>query len=150
MRVALLKKAQLAAATLGRKFGTALPAVFGFSAGSLAALTVMADNVLPTVLRAKGVLVPCAALASAVDSGEPLMAGSAQEVALRAGAVVAGARIAAAVERRRRLACGGADGAGGAEEALSEAALDELLWAAGKAPDLRPLPRHATTDTLFY
>ena len=97
-------------------------------------LTVFADNVIPAVLRAEGVLVLSPALAAKVDAGEGV---SPEEGALlRAGAVVAGAAICEAAAAR-------GDG-------LSEARLDALLWKVGKAPKYRALPRHAEKDTVFY
>lgn len=105
VQVWILKKAQLAAAHLHRRFAARMPEVFGFpehesdGEGSVASLTVMADNVLPAVLRAAGVLRYSAGLAAVIDSGEPLPAGD-REVDLRACAVVASARLAVAVRAR--------------------------------------------------
>ena len=136
----LLKKAQLCARELGRKFGGAGGAareLFGWPPEDEGALTVFADNVLPAVLRAEGVLRLSPALAAKVDAGEVVEAG--EGALLRAAAVVAGAAICAAA--------GAAAGGGGA---LSEARLDAVLWRAGKLPQYRGLRRHAEKDTVFY
>lgn len=144
----ILKKAQLAAAHLHRRFGGAgrMPEVFGFPAdadadceGSVARLTVMADNVLPAVLRAAGVLRYSPALAAAIDGGEPLPAGD-REIDLRAAAVVASARLAAAVRARAAEAlialeagAGAAPAAAAAAPAVSEAAASSAAPAASSA-----------------
>jgi hypothetical protein len=174
LRVALYKKAQLAASHLSRRFAAELPGLFAFH--DVDRLTVAADNVLPAVMRAFGALALPADLAARVDAGQPLPAG-ADETRLRAAAVVAGGVVAAEV---RALAAAAAahtldryvSGAGAgrgltAEEAavvggapaatlaalaaLTECELDELLWGQlGKRADMRALPRHATRDTYFY
>lgn len=91
-------------------------------------LTVFADNALPAVLRHAGVLVLDDALAARVDAGALLEHGSVEEVALRAGAVVAGERVAA------RLG-------------LPEHELDTLLWhrAMALGDDVRRPHRCQTT-----
>lgn len=71
-------------------------------------------------------------LAQAVDRGEHLPAG-AWECEIRAGAVVAAAKICAA---------------SGGRIAVDD--LDWYLWRAGKEPAYRGLERHATRDTFFY
>jgi len=133
----LLKKAQLCARELGRKFGGAGGAateLFGWSPEDERSLTVFADNVLPAVLRAEGVLVLAPALAAKVDAGEAVAPG--EGALLRAAAVVAGAAVCEAAAR------------GGAP--LSEARLDALLWKAGKQLKYRGLRRHAEKDTVYY
>ena len=133
----LLKKAQLCAKELGRKFGAELPELFGWGAaegggagsGGARALTAFADNVLPCVLRAEGLLVLSAGLAARIDAGEPVS--SDEATALRAGAVAACAALAQ-------------------ESGESEEALDNVLWHAGKLEAYRQLPRHVDTATLYY
>ena len=126
----LLKKAQLLAKELGRKFGGALPGLFGWAPPAAAALTAFADNVLPCVLAAEGVLVVGQALAARIAAGEAVSRDEA--TALRAGAVVACEALAAA------------SGSTTAE------ALDHVLWHAGKLEAYRKLPRHVDTATCFY
>jgi len=106
--VYILKKAQLCAAYLHRRFAARLPEVFAFP--DVPRLTVMSDNVLPAVLRAVGVLVYAPALAAHIDAGKPLPAGD-QEVDIRAAAVVAGERLAIAIRTQaaRLLASAAAD-----------------------------------------
>lgn len=146
----LLKKAQVCAARLAGALAARAPELFEFP--DLARLTAMADNVLPAVLRAAGVLELAPALAAAVDAREALPAGGAAETDLRAAAVVACSRIVARVHALAAEA-GGGEGAGGAAAraaALTEAALDEHLWAQGKEPGLRGRERHAAKGTYFY
>ena len=126
----LLKKAQLLAKELGRKFGASAPQLFGWAeASGPPALTAFADNVLPCVLQAEGLLVLAPGLAARIARGESVSAGEA--AALRAGAVVACEALAAA--------------SGATPEAL-----DNVLWHAGKLEKYRKLPRHVDTDTLYY
>jgi hypothetical protein len=125
----LLKKAQLLAKELGRKFGGALPGLFGWAAPGAASLTAFADNVLPCVLAAEGVLVLREGLAARIAAGEAVSRDEA--AALRAGAVVACEALAAA--------------SGSTAEAL-----DHVLWHAGKLEAYRALPRHVDTATCFY
>jgi hypothetical protein len=108
LEVYILKKAQLCAAYLHRRFASRLPEVFAFP--DVPRLTVMSDNVLPAVLRAVGVLVYAPALAAHIDAGKPLPAGD-QEVDIRAAAVVAGERLAIAIRAQaaRLLASAAAD-----------------------------------------
>ena len=134
-RVALYKKAQLAAKELARKF-PASP-VWGFAPAEVARLTCFADNVLPAVLRAAGVLVLAPALGAAIDAGDALPAADGRDALLRAAAVLAVDAVAAAAA------------AAGAEPA-TPARADELLWRLGKQPAYRALQRHATKDTVFY
>jgi hypothetical protein len=130
VEVWLLKKAQLLAKELGRKFGEALPGLFGWAPPAAASLTAFADNVLPCVLVAEGVLVVGEALAARIAAGEAVSRDEA--TALRAGAVVACEALAAA------------SGSTTAE------ALDHVLWHAGKLEAYRKLPRHVDTATCFY
>lgn len=172
LRVALYKKAQLAASHLSRRFAAELPALFAFHDADR--LTVAADNVLPAVMRAFGALVLPPALAVRVDAGQPLPAG-AEETCMRAAAVVAGGAVvaearalaaAAAAHALDGFVSAGANRGLTAEEAavvsgapaatvaalaaLTECELDELLWGQlGKRADMRA-PRHATRDTYFY
>lgn len=142
--VYICKKAQLAAAYLSHKFAATLPAVFDFS--DLAQLTVMADNVLPAVLRALGILVPSESVAAMIDGGVPIPRGEV-EAHLRAASVVAGELI---VKRCHAVYVGEPDKYPAFFSTFNEAALDEFLWTHGKHPDMRKLPRHATKDTPFY
>ena len=131
------KKMMLCASVLSRNFSVRAPELFSFP--DTPRLTAMADNVLPAVLRAVGVLIIAPALGARIDACEALPAGSAEEVDLRAGAVVACERIVAAVSEIT-----------GSTASLTEADLDQVLWAKGKEPALRKLERHATRDTYYY
>lgn len=83
----IIKKAQLAASHLQRRFGITQPQFFGFH--DIDRLTVMADNVLPAVMRHYGAIVLAADLCESIDAGKPLPRGPI-ETRLRASAVVAG------------------------------------------------------------
>jgi hypothetical protein len=155
--VRVLKKAQLAAAHLHRRFAGRLPRQFGFH--DVGALTLAADNVLPCVLRAEGVLRLAPDLAAAIDAGRALPPGDG-ELDLRAATIVVGERLCAAVRAAAAAErdSAAAAGSGGGERAralerlagLSEADLDEFLWLRGKDADMRALRRHACKRTYFY
>lgn len=131
LRVPFYKRAQLAAADLaiafnGRGWGH-------FS--DLAELTLFADNLVPHVLRLDGVLVCNEKLAARIDAGEPIPAGSDEEIELRACAVHAVELLAA------ELAASG--------RPVTAMGLDQLLWNRGQQPFYRRRPRHRT-KTIFY
>jgi Potential Queuosine, Q, salvage protein family len=135
LRVSVLKKAQLCAKELARKApGAGSP--FAFSQESLAALTCFADNVLPCVLRAHGILVVEDALAARIEEGQDLSSGK-EDLLLRAAAVVACERI---VQLARS----------GAFKDLTEALLDNIFWKVGKEKEFRSLARHVNRATYFY
>jgi len=142
--VFICKKAQLAAAYLHHKFAASVPSLFDFP--DMARLTMMADNVLPAVLRALGIIVASAPLAASIDGGVALPRGDA-ETQLRAAAVVAGELI---VARCHELAAAEPGKYPPFFGSLIEAQLNEWLWNHGKVPDMRKLPRHACKDTCFY
>ena len=159
--ICLLKKAQIATVQLHRRFATRLPRLFGFQ--DLDKLSVGADNVLPAMLRAEGILRLAPALALSIDSGKALPPGD-EEVDLRAAAVVASARLCAAIRERATAAAatacdahGAAESAGAARSAelrrlaaICEADIDEWLWLLGKEPGKRELRRHACRRTYYY
>jgi hypothetical protein len=90
-------------------------------------LTVFADDRLPHVLRADGVLEYAPDLAARIDAGAPLAHGSAEEVELRACAVHACERLAAAAGVPPRT-------------------LDNWLWHRGATVPGRP---HITRTTAY-
>ncbi len=107
IEVPLYKRAQITASDLALAFDGA--GWGGFT--DLDRLTIFADNVVPHVLRCDGLLAYAPGLARRVDAGEPLQAGSPEEVEVRAVALhaverlVAGAsagagRVRAGVRRR--------------------------------------------------
>ncbi|ETV91117.1 hypothetical protein H310_14213 [Aphanomyces invadans] len=133
--VLILKKAQLLASNLYRRFGTTDPR---FNFLDIELLTACSDNVLPCVLHAVGILEYAPALAASIADGQPLVLGSEEEIELRAGAVVACDRLLTALREDR-----GISGA-------TIMAVDSYLWRVGKEPTYRPLERHATPNTVLY
>ncbi|ETV66289.1 hypothetical protein H257_17256 [Aphanomyces astaci] len=132
--VIILKKAQLLASNLYRRFG-ASDVRFAFQ--DMETLTACSDNVLPCVLHALGILEYTPALAAAIEDGQVLVLGSDEEVELRAGAVVACDKILAVLQE-------------GDIPDATILALDSYMWRVGKEPLYRPLERHATQDTVLY
>jgi hypothetical protein len=94
------------------------------------ALTIFADNLVPHVLRVDGVLRYDPALAAGIDAGEPLEAGSREELEIRACAVHACELIAP------RLG-------------VAPRTLDGWLWNRGQAPRYKATPRHRARS-VFY
>lgn len=131
LEVPLYKRAQIAVSDLALAFGGAGPGSFA----DLDRLTIFADNLVPHVLRLDGVLVYEAGLAARLARGELLPSGSAEEVELRACAVHAVERMAAALRE---------DGV-----AASARELDVLLWERGQAARYRGGEKHRTR-TVFY
>lgn len=104
-----------------------------------------------------------------VPEGFPV-AGSSQEIDIRAGAVVACEKLVAAIRRQgeaevARLKSGDGDGVDDGDAAaklsrqrleaflsrdLNEASLDEYLWTKGKEEAFRKLRRHYTRGTYYY
>jgi hypothetical protein len=122
--IPFFKRAQLAAADLDRA------EVVAFA--DLDRLTAFADNLVPHVLRVDGVLRLDPDLTAAIEEGELLVHGSAEEVELRACAVQAVELLAAASGGR-----------------LSPAAIDVALWNRGRAPRYKALPRPRSRNTAY-
>ncbi len=125
--VHVFKKAQLLCANLNQAFESG---GISFGVSKVDQLTVFADNVIPCVLRAEGVLVLSENLAERIDSGKVLAVGD-EEIELRLAAVEA-------CERLAQLS------------GLTTRALDFYLWELGKEPKYRGLNRHYTQTTVFY
>jgi hypothetical protein len=88
-------------------------------------LTAFADNLVPHVLRGEGVLEYDGGLSSRIDAGEPLEAGSAEEVEIRACAVHACEQLAPRLGVPPRI-------------------LDGWLWNRGQRLRYKARPRHRT------
>mmetsp|Transcript_33452 Transcript_33452/g.50467 ORF Transcript_33452/g.50467 Transcript_33452/m.50467 type:complete len:356 (-) Transcript_33452:90-1157(-) len=104
----------------------------------LDSLPVMADNVLPSVLRARGILELNVAASKEITVGTLPMGGL--EIELRALSVEASERIVCIVNEKltekNKVTC---------------AELDLWLWGIlGKEDGLRDAPRHYTPETLYY
>jgi hypothetical protein len=129
--VPFYKRAQITCADLALAFeGRGLGAF-----RDLDALTLFADNLVPHVLRMKGVLRYAPALAERIEREELLVCGSPEEVEIRAVALHAVERLAAACARRGYAA--------------PPRALDQLLWARGQAPEIKAVPRHRSRCTYY-
>jgi hypothetical protein len=131
IEVPLYKRAQLTAADLSRAFDGQGPGHFD----DLDRLTAFADNLVPHVLRVDGVLHYDPDLASYVDRGELLRAGSEAEVEIRAVGVDAVERLCAAMGERGHP--------------TTPQELDHILWFRGGAPRYKAIPRHRTRS-VFY
>lgn len=124
LEVPFLKRAQLAALDLDAALA-GRSAAYPF--GDLERLTLCADNLVAHVLRMDGVLGYESGLGDRIERGEPLPAGSQEEVEIRASEVEAVERIVAAVGGR-----------------ITAAELDGWLWRRGGAPRYKARPRHRT------
>ena len=121
--VPFFKRAQLTAADLHRH-GLA-------PAGDVAALTLMADNLVPHVLRIDGVLELDPALVARIEREELLEHGSPEEVEIRACAVHAVELLVAA------------------HGATTATAVDNALWHRGAEPRYKAHPRHRARTTAY-
>jgi len=129
--VPFYKRAQITAADLWLAFDGQGPGRFD----DIDRLTIFADNLVPHVLRVDGILSYEDALAAHIDAEHVIAAGSPEEVEIRACALHAVERIAAALQR--------------AGHAATSRGLDYLLWNRGQGPHYKSRPRHRTR-TVFY
>lgn len=126
------KRAQLTAADLSIAFGDQGLGRFH----DLHLLTMFADNLVPHVLRIDRILVYEESLAARIDAGDLILAGSREEVEIRACAVHA---VELLVQELRQ--------SGQDVKAMD---LDYLLWNRGQEPHYKSIkPRHRTR-TVFY
>jgi hypothetical protein len=126
--VAIFKRAQIMLADLELALGKPDTPHFG----GLGQLTCFADNMVPHVLRADGVLAYSDALARIIDKGEMIPAGSAAEAELRCAAIHA-------VELMR-------EALGGRYTSVN---LDHMLWHRGYEPGFSPFKPHRTVSTWY-
>ncbi len=131
LEVPFYKRAQLTCADLSAAFAGEGYGHFH----DLERLTCFADNLVPHVLRREGVLVYDADLARRIDAEELLVAGSREEVEIRAAAVHVVERLVEGIRR-----------AGGRARALE---LDFLLWNRGQRPEIKAHPRHRARTTYY-
>jgi len=131
-RVPFYKRAQLTAAELALAFDHSGWGKFR----DLDKLTIFADNLVPHVLRVDGILVYDQDLAARIDREELILAGSAEEVEIRACALHAVELIARELRKTGRGA--------------TAKDIDYVLWNRGQSPDYKSAkPRHRTR-TVFY
>lgn len=123
LEIPFLKRAQIAAADLGRA------GVAEFA--DLDRLTMFADNLVPHVLRLDGVLRFEPELTARIDRGELIQHGSPEEVEIRACALHSVELIVAARPGRCAVR------------------VDELLWQRGGEPRYKASPRHRSRCTAY-
>ena len=129
--VPLYKRAQITASDLDLALGGAGLGRFD----DLDRLTIFADNLVPHVLRVDGMIAYDEDLAARIERGELLLAGSPQEVEIRAVAVDAVERMVVALQGEGRP--------------ITARAIDVALWNRGQGERYRSTPRHRTR-TVFY
>ena len=131
VKVPFYKRAQLVAADLSLAFeGQGLGRF-----DDLKNLTIFADNLVPHVLRVDNILIYPEVLASHIDAGKLIPAGSVEEIEIRACALHAVERLKAALN---------ASG-----HAITSMELDFLLWNRGQQPAYKSIARHRAR-TVFY
>ncbi|HWQ11149.1 MAG TPA: queuosine salvage family protein [Roseiflexaceae bacterium] len=132
LRVPFYKRAQITAADLWTAFGGRGPGRFE----DMDRLTIFADNLVPHVLRLDGVLRYDEGLAARIDTGQPIDAGSPEEVELRACALHAVELMAESLR---------ASG-----HAVWPMQLDYLLWNRGQQPAYKQAkPRHRARSVYY-
>jgi hypothetical protein len=129
--VPFYKRAQITAADLAVAFESRGLGAFD----DFAELTIFADNLVPHVLRRRGVLVYADDLARRIDAAEPIDWNSAEEVEIRASALVAVERMVA------QLADAGVE--------TTAQRVDYQLWTHGQRPEIKATPRHRTRSTYY-
>jgi len=131
LKVPFLKRAQIAAADLWIAFDGQGPGYFT----DLDRLTIFADNLVPHVLRVDGILRYDDDLLARINREELILAGSDEEIEIRATAVHAVELLSAELRKR------GHD--------VPPMKLDYLLWNRGQGPIYKGQPRHRTR-TVYY
>lgn len=131
LEVPFYKRAQITAADLNRAFRGGPLGRFD----DLDRLTLFADNLVPHVLRCRGVLEYAEELVERIGRGELLRAGSAEEVEIRAVAVEAVERLVAKLSALGRP--------------TTAHALDALLWNAGQSRAIKATPRHRARCSFY-
>ncbi|MEZ4214940.1 MAG: queuosine salvage family protein [Myxococcota bacterium] len=129
--VPLYKRAQITVSDLAAAFDGRGPGAFR----DLDALTMFADNLVPHVLRCRGVLAYDAALARRIDAGDLLEAGAGEEVEIRAVGLHAVEGLVAALRARGVVA--------------TARALDGRLWTSGQDPAIKARPRHRARSVYY-
>jgi len=129
--VPFLKRAQITVSDLCNAFGG--EGLGGFE--DVDELTVFADNLVPHVLRCRGVLVYAEDLAAKIDAGVRLASGGAEEVEIRAAGLHAVERCVALLRAR------GVD--------LPARRVDTVLWQQGQRPEIKALPRHRARSVYY-
>jgi len=129
--VPFYKRAQILASDLALALGEQGRGKFG----DLGSLTIFADNVVPHVLRADGILVYEPRLARSIERGDLVPAGSDEETEIRACALHAVELLAASL---RSSGC-----------EVAPRILDIALWERGRGVAYKATPRHRTR-TPFY
>lgn len=127
LKVPLYKRAQIAASDLALAFNGEGWGAFH----DLNALTIFADNLVPHVLRVDGLLSYDPELDARIDAGKLIVAGTPEEVEIRAVALHA-------VEQLSALLPG-----------VTARDLDVYLWNRGQGAAYKAVPRHRTR-TVFY
>jgi hypothetical protein len=130
--VPFLKRAQI----LLHDLAIAAPGhpLLGYS--DLAEMTIFADNIVPFVLRADGVLRYHDWLDRRIANGELIGAGSSEEIEMRACAVHAAEQVAAALKRAGR--------------AVTAREIDQALWTRGQEIRGRVATRPHLTRCTYY
>lgn len=131
--VCFFKRAQILVYDLHRALGAeASP----FCSAEIARLTCFADNLVPHVLRKEGALTYNGALLDRIARRDPLAAGSAEEVEIRAAAVTGVEQLTALLRQRWG-------------EAVYPALLDLYLWTRGQEARYKAEPRHLTVSYYY-
>jgi len=130
--VPFMKRAQLTAADLGLAFGYEGWGRFD----DLGELTIFADNLVPHVLRVDEVLQYDPRLLARIAAGEPLKAGSPEEIEIRAAALHAVELLKARLHQAGHTP-------------ITSMALDYLLWNRGQGECYKAAPRHRARG-VFY
>lgn len=131
IEVPFFKRAQLTAADLSLAFAGQELGRFN----DLKNLTIFADNLVPHVLRVDSILLYEKELESHIDAGKLVLAGSPQEIEIRACAL-----HAVELLKNELIRTG---------HQVTSMGLDFMLWNRGQQPAYKSIPRHRSR-TVFY
>jgi hypothetical protein len=140
--VFILKKAQLLAAELYRRFHSE---DIRFRFEDINELTIFADNVIPTMLRALGILEYESSLAERIDQDDLLNSEEHLDLQLRAISISICEDLVIKMRHYKNEYLNTYEW-----KELRDIELDYYLWRLGKDPRYRSLKRHRTQDTIYY
>lgn len=136
--VYLFKKAQLIAYDIYQRFG-ASDQRFAFA--DLDRMTLFADNVVPAMMQAHKLIVPCAGICAKIKNGEELTLE--ETTAMRAASIVAAQLVVDYANRpETEIKLG--------NYPINQATLDNFWWYEGKDPEMRSLDRLVCKKTVYF
>ena len=139
-QICFYKKAQLVVSEIYMRFARE---DFSFKFADIDKLTAFVDNVVVAMMRMTNVVECEAALAARIESGEYIIKGSEEEVALRSAALIGVEWLVVALNEK-------VDELDVAERVNAQVVCNWLWGSVGKTGANRRFPRHLTPSTSYY